>query len=59
MGFRLAEIELSEPLAPIRLSAQQQGVALLARWRDRPIGFEMIDLPAGAILSVERLEFPC
>lgn len=56
MGYKLAEIELSEPLVPIELVLDQDGVGLVARWRDRLIGFEMIAMPAGSILTVERLK---
>lgn len=57
MGYKLVDIELSEPLAPIELASQQNGVGLVARWQDRLIGFEMIALPAASVLSAERLRF--
>ncbi len=56
MGYRLVEIELSKPLAPIELAPQHDGVGLIARWQDRLIGFEMIALPASSVLSAERLK---
>lgn len=55
MSYKLVEIELSEPLATISLSPQQNGVGVVARWRGRLIGFEMIELPAGSAVTVERL----
>jgi hypothetical protein len=56
MGYKLTEVELSRPLAPIELSPQQDGVGLVARWQDRLIGFEMIAMPAGSVLSADRLK---
>jgi glycosyltransferase involved in cell wall biosynthesis len=56
MGYKLTEVELSEPLAAIELTPEQNGVGLIARWRDRLIGFEMIALPAGSVLSADRLK---
>ncbi|MFS8056774.1 glycosyltransferase [Rhizobium sp. BR 317] len=56
MSYKLIDIELSEPLAPIELSAEQNGVGLIARWRGRLIAFEMIELPAGSVLTAERLK---
>jgi hypothetical protein len=56
MGYKLTEVELSEPLAAIELTPEQNGVGLVARWRDRLIGFEMIALPAGSVLSADGLK---
>ncbi len=56
MSYKLIDIELSEPLAPIELSADQTGVGLIARWRGRLIAFEMIERPAGSVLSAESLK---
>ncbi|WFU12255.1 glycosyltransferase (plasmid) [Rhizobium sp. CB3090] len=56
MSYKLTDIELSEPLAPIELSPEQNGVGLIARWRGRLIAFEMIELPAGSVLTIERLK---
>jgi glycosyltransferase involved in cell wall biosynthesis len=56
MGYKLADIELSGPLAPIELTPEQNGVGLIARWQNRLIAFEMIALPAGSVLTVERLQ---
>ena len=56
MSYKLADIELSEPLAPIELSAEQNGVGLIARWKGRLIGFEMVELSAGSMMTVERLK---
>jgi len=56
MSYKLADIELSEPLAPIELSAGQKGVGLIARWKGRLIAFEMVELSAGSMMTVERLK---
>ncbi|AVA26193.1 MULTISPECIES: glycosyltransferase [unclassified Rhizobium] len=56
MSYKLTDIELSEPLAPIELSTEQNGVGLIARWQGRLIGFEMIELSAGSVMTVERLK---
>jgi glycosyltransferase involved in cell wall biosynthesis len=56
MGYKLTEVELSEPLAAIELTPEQNGVGLIARWRDRLFGFEMIALPAGSVLSADGLK---
>jgi glycosyltransferase involved in cell wall biosynthesis len=53
--YRVAHIELSEPLEDIRLDAEQDGVGLVARWRDRPIGFEMFPVEPGGLLSAAEL----
>ncbi|UCI06466.1 glycosyltransferase family 2 protein [Mesorhizobium sp. B1-1-8] len=55
MGYKIVDVELSNPLAPIELAPQQDGVGLIARWQNRLVGFEMIALPAAAVLSAERL----
>ncbi len=56
MGYKLVDIELSEDLRPIGLSAKEDGIGLLARWQGRPVGFRMIDLSPGATMSVDALE---
>jgi glycosyltransferase involved in cell wall biosynthesis len=56
MSYKLAEIELSQPLMPIELTAGQNGVGLIVRWQSRLIAFEMIELPAGSVLTVDRLK---
>jgi glycosyltransferase involved in cell wall biosynthesis len=56
MSYKLIDIELSKPLAPIELSAEQTGVGLITRWQGRLIGFEMIEQLAGSMLSAESLK---
>ncbi|MDW6021999.1 glycosyltransferase [Mesorhizobium sp. BAC0120] len=55
MAYKLVEVELSEPLNAIALAPDQSGVGLIARWRDRLIGFEMIAAPDGSTLSADQL----
>lgn len=59
MTFRLVEIELSKPLAPIRLERDESGVGLIGRWRDRLIGFKMLELAPGAALDAPALNAIC
>ncbi len=56
MTYMLADIELSKPFEPIQLSPGQDGIGLVARWRDRLIGFEMIALASGSTMTVEQLK---
>ncbi|MDK4716521.1 glycosyltransferase [Rhizobium sp. CNPSo 4039] len=56
MSYKLIDIELSEPLGPIELSAEQTGIGLIARWQGRLIAFEMFELSAGSVLSAESLK---
>jgi glycosyltransferase involved in cell wall biosynthesis len=51
MPYRLIEVELSQPIPPITLSAEEDGAAVVARWRDELVGFEMHEAPPGATLS--------
>ena len=56
MAYKLVEIELSEPLAAITLASDQDGCGLIARWRERLIGFHLVALAPGSTLSAEQLE---
>src|SRR5262245_5900631 len=55
MAYKLVEVELSKPLNAIELAPEESGVGLIARWRDRLVGFEMIATPAGSTLSADQL----
>ncbi|CAN5436503.1 hypothetical protein BH10PSE12_BH10PSE12_32640 [soil metagenome] len=55
MRYRLVEIELSAPLAPIILDPHEVGIGLIARLHDRLIGFRMFRLPPGTTLDVAAL----
>jgi len=55
MGYKIVDVELSRPLAPIELAQRQDGVGLIARWHNRLVGFEMIARPTAGVLSAERL----
>ncbi|MGY2995537.1 glycosyltransferase family 2 protein [Mesorhizobium sp. URHB0026] len=56
MGYKIVDIELSIPLAPVELAPEHDGVGLIARWQGRLVGFEMIALASAAILSAEQLK---
>ena len=40
----MIDLELSEPLRTVTLDAAENGVALIARWKDRLAGFYMIEM---------------
>lgn len=50
MPYAIADVELSEPLSTIRLSANEAGLAVLLRMADRPIAFFLEELPPGTAL---------
>ena len=56
MAYKLVEIELSEPLAAISLGPDQDGCGLIARWRERLIGFCLVALSPGSTLSSTELK---
>jgi glycosyltransferase involved in cell wall biosynthesis len=56
MAYKLVEIELSKPLAAITLASDQDGCGLIARWRERLIGFHLVALAPGSTLSADQLE---
>ena len=51
MGYKIVDVELSHPLAPIALAQHQDGVGLIARWHNRLVGFEMVACPPAGVLS--------
>lgn len=55
MGYRIVEIELAEPLAPLSLTEAESGFAIVARWKGRLAGFHMEKTAAGACLSTAAL----
>ena len=55
MRYRIVELELSQPLAAFTLDAQQDGFALLGRWRGRPVGFCMRPAPRGSTVDAAAL----
>lgn len=59
MPYRMLEIELSEDLAPFALSAQQDGFALVARWKGRLAGFHMASAAPGTSVSEQELAQLC
>jgi glycosyltransferase involved in cell wall biosynthesis len=59
MPYRIVEIELSEPPRSITLGAQENGFALIARWKGRLAGFHMASAAAGATVSTDQLVELC
>ncbi len=55
MGYRIVEIELAKPLAPLSLSEAENGFAVVARWKGRLAGFHMTKTAPGACLSAAAL----
>lgn len=51
MPYRIADLELTEPLPSIALGAGEQGLGALLRRRGRPIGFLLVELAPAAELS--------
>ena len=47
--YRIIDLELSEPLPRIVLGPDEIGYALIARWRDRIVGFRMFPAAPGAV----------
>lgn len=59
MAYRIAEIELSEPLPAIALAPEQDGLAVLARWKGRLAGFHMASATPGYVFSAEEIAALC
>ena len=59
MAYRIAEIELTEPLTPIALTPEQAGLAILARWKGRLAGFHMASAAPGYIFSTDEIQALC
>ena len=55
MGYALREIELSRPLEAIHLAKGETGVGLIARWRDRLVGFRLVNLDEQSGLSSDQV----
>jgi glycosyltransferase involved in cell wall biosynthesis len=59
MAYRIVEIELSEPLPLITLAADQDGLAVLARWKGRLAGFHMASAAPGYTFSTDEIRALC
>lgn len=55
MRYPLVEIEISQPLPDLCLEAGDAGLALLLRYKDRPVGFVMKPVPAERRVSAQEL----
>ena len=58
-AYRIAEIELSEPLTSIALSPEHDGIAVLARWKGRLAGFHMARAAPGYAFSTDEIQALC
>ena len=56
MSYRIVEIELSQPLPELELKPEQDGFGLIARFRDRLIGFVLHPAPPGSTLNPLELQ---
>ena len=59
MAYRIVEIELSQPLSAIALTQEQDGLAVLARWKERLAGFRMVSATAGYVFSADEMRALC
>src|SRR5215213_5153633 len=55
MSSLFADVELARPLPTLSLGAQQDGIAVLARLRARPVGFVLRAIPAGTEIRADAL----
>lgn len=55
MSYAIIDLELTQPLPTIRLTADNRGVALVLRRKGKPVGFLMQPLPAKTALTPEDL----
>ncbi|HZD01545.1 MAG TPA: glycosyltransferase [Actinomycetes bacterium] len=55
MSYRIADVEVTQPLPTLRLGGDEDGLAVLFRRNGRPLDFQLIPLAPGAILGPERL----
>ena len=51
MSYPIIELEITEPLPTLRTADSDTGVALILRFKGKPIGFCMKPLPAKSVLS--------
>ena len=56
MRYKIVEIELSKPVEPLTLGAHEQGLAIIARFGARLIGFRMQELCHSTRLTQAELE---
>lgn len=56
MGYALVDLEVQQPLRPVQLRPDQDGIGLLVRRAGRPVGFALRPLSHGARLSAEQLD---
>ena len=59
MAYCIVEIELSQPLSAIALTPEQDGLAVLARWKGRLAGFRMVSASPGYVFSADEMRALC
>lgn len=55
MSYSIIQLEITEPLPKLLIKPQETGIALIIRYRDRPIGFVMQELAPNTQLSPDAL----
>ena len=55
MAYAFADIEVTQPLPPVALDADETGLAVLVRRCGRPVGFWMEEGPGGTRLGADAL----
>ena len=56
MGYLLHDLELSRPIEQVQLASDRFGIAIVARWHGKPIGFHLESCFPGALLSADKIE---
>ncbi|MEW6386383.1 MAG: glycosyltransferase [Thermodesulfobacteriota bacterium] len=56
MRYRLCEIDLTQPLPELRLTAQDNGIAVILRQAGRPVGFFMESAPPASRIDSQSLD---
>ena len=56
MPYALAELEVTQPLPELQLSATEKGIGLIVRRHDQPIGFLLRAYPPDTVLTPTKLE---
>jgi glycosyltransferase involved in cell wall biosynthesis len=54
-SYRVVDLELTEPVAPVELSSEQNGIGLIGRWHGRIVGFALLPWQSGAVVTAEAL----
>ena len=55
MPYKIIELELSRPLPDLKIGPKENGIALILRYLDQPIGFTMRSYPFNTSLTIDQL----